>query len=421
MSGHGNARESSRKRKYERAPVRKRRSRSESRSRRDRTQSSSDTSDERRSSSDEGRYLRRPRSNTYGATSRSGEFGRDPFSKSGGGSRSGSSIFTKTPRRDRGSSDDEPHQRDRSKTFSSYRDSRVNYAKSTSSRHNSPYRHSKSSAGSSARSSPRPQSLIQAKLQQWRTAGTSSNAANKQEQAEGKAAPPSSNHARADNAGSGSQPGQSKAKAAPSASDSDREYKAELSSSPQLSGPEGFFGSDAASPVAQTAAPQANDIAAHRGTYHVPPAITNYLHSYRPDGVWDSRQIAGSNQDCVLAAFRSVKRGVAEGESRFASMMTSRSEDIANLAQVYHMELVGPETLPSFLPALGDRQRPPYGATRAFISTRAASGPGRHAYAAIGFDTKSGKIVAWDPDDNEKNLKLVPMSFIVKAYAPYKR
>ncbi|MGN6232616.1 MAG: hypothetical protein ACTHNZ_15815 [Trinickia sp.] len=395
MSGHGYKRESSRKRKYERAAVRKRRSKSESPGRRGRTQSSSDTSDERRSSSDEDRYLRRPRANTYGAPSRSGEFGRDPFSKSGGSSRSGSSIFAKTPRRDRGSSEDESHQRDRSKTFSSYRDSRGHPTKSTSSRHNSPYRHSKSSAGSSARSSPGPQSLIQAKLLQWRTAGTYSSAASKQEQ--------------------------SQAKAAPSSSDSDREYKAELSSSPQMSGPEGFADPDTASPVAQAAAQRANDIATRHGTYHVPPAITNYLRSYRPDGSWDSKQIAGSNQDCVLAAFRSVKRGIAEGESRFASKMTSRSEDIASLAQAYHMESVDRETLPSFLPALMDRQGPPAGATRAFISTRAASGPGRHAYAAIGVDTKTGKIVAWDPDDNEKNLKLVPMSFIIKAYAPYKR
>jgi len=256
-------------------------------------------------------------------------------------------------------------------------------------------------------------------LLQWRTAGTYSSAASKQEQA--KAAPSSSNPDREHNAGSASKQEQSQAKAAPSSSDSDREYKAELSSSPQMSGPEGFADPDTASPVAQAAAQRANDIATHHGTYHVPPAITNYLRSYRPDGAWDSKQIAGSNQDCVLAAFRSVKRGIAEGESRFASKMTSRSEDIASLAQAYHMESVDRETLPSFLPALMDRQGPPAGATRAFISTRAASGPGRHAYAAIGVDTKTGKIVAWDPDDNEKNLKLVPMSFIIKAYAPYKR
>jgi hypothetical protein len=85
------------------------------------------------------------------------------------------------------------------------------------------------------------------------------------------------------------------------------------------------------------------------------------------------------------------------------------------------MERVTAADLPRILPTVRFGAFPPEGAPRVFITAPALLGKGRHAYAAIGIDANSGKIIAWDPDNDHQNLKAVPMSLVRQAFAIRKR
>lgn len=148
--------------------------------------------------------------------------------------------------------------------------------------------------------------------------------------------------------------------------------------------------------------------------------ITRYMHSFRPDFAYSSGEVVKSNNDCVLAALRTVKKKKPDQEAAFVNKMTSHPEVIEELAAAYHMKTVAAERLREILPTLKPKEKPAKNANRAYISTPAESGPNLHAYAAIGVDAETGKIIAWDPDDNHQDLKLVPLSLIRSAFADSK-
>ena len=124
---------------------------------------------------------------------------------------------------------------------------------------------------------------------------------------------------------------------------------------------------------------------------------------HRPSGATLSRDVSGHNQDCVIAAFRTVKPGINDLD--LASQMTNTEEGIAKVAQVYGMSKIEPDKLPTVLQK----------GRRAFINAPSLGDPSRY-HAAIGLDA-SGKIIAWDPDNDHADLKLVPVKLVWLAYA----
>lgn len=160
------------------------------------------------------------------------------------------------------------------------------------------------------------------------------------------------------------------------------------------------------------------------GNAAVPPqalqdAVTKYPHwgRDRPKWGWGSEDIDGSNQDCVLAAFRSVK-GAKAGESAVSSLATSTDEGIRTVARIYEMKEIAIGTLRRELPRIRPSEIKKYTEssehTRAFVQAPAIDNKkGRyHAYAAIGIDHDSRKVIAWDPDASDLDLKLIPQSLI---------
>ena len=148
-------------------------------------------------------------------------------------------------------------------------------------------------------------------------------------------------------------------------------------------------------------------------------AVRKYPHWNRgkPKWAWGSEDIDGSNQDCVLAAFRSVK-GEKAGESAVNSRATSTDQGIRTVAQIYEMREIKIETLRRELPRIRPSEIGKYMAssehTRAFVQAPAMDNKrgSYHAYAAIGIDHDSRRVIAWDPDASELNLKLIPQSLI---------
>jgi hypothetical protein len=148
-------------------------------------------------------------------------------------------------------------------------------------------------------------------------------------------------------------------------------------------------------------------------------AVTKYPHwdGDRPEWGWGSKDIGGSNQDCVLAAFRSVKGQKAE-ESAVSSLATSTDQGIRTVARIYEMREITIETLRRELPRIRPSEIEKYMApskhTRAFVQAPAMDNKrgSYHAYAAIGIDRDSRKVIAWDPDASHLNLKLIPQSLI---------
>jgi hypothetical protein len=124
-----------------------------------------------------------------------------------------------------------------------------------------------------------------------------------------------------------------------------------------------------------------------------------------PKGAVHSRQVNGHNNDCVLAAFRTVKSGV--DDNSLMNSMTSTEDGIATVAQVYNMNSISSDELVTRL----NRGQ------RAFINAHALSGKSYHAYAALGIDVTTGKVIAWDTDSTQQNIKLVPIDLIWKIYA----
>lgn len=139
----------------------------------------------------------------------------------------------------------------------------------------------------------------------------------------------------------------------------------------------------------------------------------------RPPWACISTDIAGSNQDCVLAAFRSASSRKVD-ESSINRLNTSSDDGIRFVARLYGMGRISSEQLMSLLPRIEPQQISKYTqgtnpkARRAFIQAPALDGVrGRyHAYAAVGIDTKTKKVIAWDPDENHRDFKLVPPSLI---------
>jgi hypothetical protein len=166
---------------------------------------------------------------------------------------------------------------------------------------------------------------------------------------------------------------------------------------------------------------QIDDLPGGDGRPPLKDLVTKYGNPFTPSNAYISGQIVNSNQDCVLAAFRTVQRGVPARESEFNGVETSTSEAIERVASAYGMERVTAADLPRILPTVRFGAFPPEGAPRVFITAPALLGKGRHAYAAIGIDANSGKIIAWDPDNEHQNLKAVPMSLVRQAFATRKR
>lgn len=135
------------------------------------------------------------------------------------------------------------------------------------------------------------------------------------------------------------------------------------------------------------------------------PRVTTSKHQFRPTGATISKQVNGHNNDCVLAAFRTVKPGI--NDDALVMKMTSTEEGIALVAHVYGMRTVSKKVLVETLRSGG----------RAFINVPALGGGGYHAYAALGIDVETGKIIAWDTDNNHADIKLVPIELVWLAYA----
>jgi hypothetical protein len=162
---------------------------------------------------------------------------------------------------------------------------------------------------------------------------------------------------------------------------------------------------------------QLNAAGGSQGRRPLIDVITRYLYNFRPDFAYSSGQIVKSNNDCVLASLRTVKRRTPAEEADFADKVTSLPNVIKELVAAYRMQAVSVDRLRGILPTLKPNERPARNANRVFISTPAEAGSGLHAYAAIGVDAETGKIIAWDPDDKHQDLKLVPLSLIRSAFA----
>jgi hypothetical protein len=149
--------------------------------------------------------------------------------------------------------------------------------------------------------------------------------------------------------------------------------------------------------------------------------VTRYPHwpAVKPPWAWTSKQIGGSNQDCVLAAFRSASSR-ARDESSMSGFNTSSDDGIRAVARLYGMSSIKATQLRERLPPIAPNQIRQYmGAgnpktSRAFIQAPALDNKaGRfHAYAALGIDSQTHKVIAWDPDADHADLKLVPISLI---------
>ncbi|HET6254628.1 MAG TPA: hypothetical protein VFE32_11165 [Puia sp.] len=124
-----------------------------------------------------------------------------------------------------------------------------------------------------------------------------------------------------------------------------------------------------------------------------------------PAGAVTSKSVNKNNNECVLAAFRSAKPGVNDRD--LLDKMTSTEEGIAMTGKVYGMVKISAADLKGILKA----------GKRAFINAPAMEGSGYHAYAAFGIDDKTGKIIAWDPDNTHADVKLVPFELVISAYA----
>ncbi|WP_206954900.1 hypothetical protein [Trinickia acidisoli] len=141
--------------------------------------------------------------------------------------------------------------------------------------------------------------------------------------------------------------------------------------------------------------------------------------------IWarSSKEIGGSNYDCVLAAFRSAK-GKTLDESAVSNLNTSEDRNIRKVAQIYGMREIKGRDLKAQLPNVSPNEIDRYTESnspkhrRAFIQTPALdNAPGRyHAYAAIGIDSETDKVIAWDPDADHLDLKLVPLSLIEMTF-----
>ncbi|WP_157644788.1 hypothetical protein [Burkholderia ubonensis] len=146
------------------------------------------------------------------------------------------------------------------------------------------------------------------------------------------------------------------------------------------------------------------------------PRVTIYDQPWRPLGATLSRDVNGHNNDCVIAAFRTAKPGV--NDVAVTSLVTSTEQGISRAASVYGMRKIAPAMLSSILPDTTTEMRK--GGRRAFINAPALGGHGGrhyHAYTAIGVDKATGKIIAWDTDNDHADLKLVPIELIWLAYA----
>lgn len=126
----------------------------------------------------------------------------------------------------------------------------------------------------------------------------------------------------------------------------------------------------------------------------------------KPRDAKTSWTVSGNNSECVLAAFRTAKPGI--NDSELVSTMTSTEGGIAQVARVYDMRPIDPSQLAVELQK----------GKRAFINAPSLGGAaGRyHAYTAIGVDPATGKIIAWDTDNDHADLKLVPIELIWLAY-----
>lgn len=151
--------------------------------------------------------------------------------------------------------------------------------------------------------------------------------------------------------------------------------------------------------------------------------ITSYAGLDSLPNAYVSSSVAGSNQDCVIAAFRTAK-GRQLDENSISGFNTSTDEGIAVVARIYGMSRIRRDELRRLLPELSPNEPPKADARRAFIQAPAVSGmSGRyHAYAAIGIHSRTGKIIAWDTDSVEQEargakFKLVPFSLVELAYA----
>lgn len=254
------------------------------------------------------------------------------------------------------------------------------------------------------------------------------------ERRKGTAAFPSLNIASAPG-GSGAASSQRPAKS----DEEDNEYASEVVSSPASSGssllspphkmgahflfPEPSGTASAHRPARMTSAEMLealNRPVTNRGP--LLPKITLYPGWVRSKPVWaiGSQQVEGSNQDCVIAAFRSAK-GESRNESPLDGRMTSTDEGIRAVAALYGMREIQARDLENNLPKVDRNQQWQEYATkidpnhkRAFIQAPALYGGPRnyHAYAAFAIDRETRKVIAWDPDNNHLDLKLVPISLI---------
>jgi hypothetical protein len=113
-----------------------------------------------------------------------------------------------------------------------------------------------------------------------------------------------------------------------------------------------------------------------------------------------SREIARSNQDCVLAAFASLTGNLDEAR-RHANEMTATDTAIRALAPRFGARATDGAGLLEALRA----------GRRAFIRAPALAGGGLHAYCAHGVDER-GRVIAWDPDSDHQDNKLIPPELI---------
>jgi len=135
------------------------------------------------------------------------------------------------------------------------------------------------------------------------------------------------------------------------------------------------------------------------------PRISIAPNQFEPEDAVHSMQVAGHNNDCVLAAFRTVKPKI--NDSSLVDKMTSTEEGIKRVAYTYSMNRIDQEQLRMLLTS----------GKRAFITAGALYGQGYHAYAALGLDQKTGKVIAWDTDFTQRDIKLVPFELIHLIYA----
>jgi hypothetical protein len=134
-----------------------------------------------------------------------------------------------------------------------------------------------------------------------------------------------------------------------------------------------------------------------------PPRIRRAEKQFVPKSAVISKNINGNNNDCVIAAFRTARPGV--DDTAIIRTVTSTEDGINLVARVYGMRSIEPRLLPQFLKT---------GKT-AFINAHSLGGASYHAYAALGMD-ESGMVIAWDTDNDEHDIKLIPIELIWLAF-----